>query len=120
LIKQLGVNSGDIVMNVGTATAGYGFEYVISTMDRIVAAALGQGDVDLQVPIITPVSSETYGVKESIATEEDAPDWGSREDRAIQMEIQTAVACLASGSNAVILKHPVSVAEVSKLIKELV
>jgi acetyl-CoA decarbonylase/synthase complex subunit delta len=120
LLKQLGVNGADIVMNVGSAAAGYGFEYVISTMDRIKAAALGQGDGDLQVPIITPVAAQTYGVKESIATEEDAPEWGSREDRAIQMEIQTAVACLVSGSNAVILKHPVAVAEVSKLVKELV
>ncbi len=36
------------------------------------------------------------------------------------MEVETAAAVLAAGSNAVILKHPVSVATVSKLIKALV
>ena len=35
------------------------------------------------------------------------------------MEIQTAAASLASGSDAVILKHPQSVATISKMIQEL-
>ena len=120
VLSQLGVKPETIVMHLGTATAGYGYEYVASTMDRVVAAALAQGDTALQMPIITPVSSETWGVKESIASEEDMPEWGCREQRAIDMEITTATACLASGSNVVILRHPVSVATVSKLIKELV
>ena len=120
LLSQLGVNSKSIIMNIGTATAGYGFEYVISTMDRIKAAALSQDDVNLQMPIITPVASETWGVKEATASEADMPEWGEQEARGIDMEIQTATAVIAAGSNAVILKHPVSVATVSKLIKELV
>ena len=120
LMTQLGVDAKSIVMNVGTASAGYGFEYVVSTMDRIKAAALSQGDATLQMPIITPVASETGGVKESVASEADMPEWGSAEERGIDMEVETAVADLASGSNAVILKHPESVATVSKLIKALV
>lgn len=120
LMTQLGVDAKSIVMNVGTASAGYGFEYVVSTMDRIKAAALSQGDATLQMPIITPVASETWGVKESVASEADMPEWGSAEERGIDMEVETAVADLASGSNAVILKHPESVATVSKLIKALV
>ena len=52
--------------------AGYGYDYVISTMDRIKAAALSQDDKMLQMPIITPISSETWAVKESMASEEDA------------------------------------------------
>ena len=120
LMTQLGVDSKAIVMNVGTAAAGYGFEYVVSTMDRIKAAALSQGDATLQMPIITPVASETWGVKEAVASEEDMPEWGPEEERGIDMEVETAVADLASGSNAVILKHPESVATVSKLIKALV
>ena len=73
----------------------------------------------LQMPIITPISTETYGVKEAIASEDDMPEWGSQETRAIDMEVVTAAACLASGSNAVILRHPASVATVSTMIKEL-
>ena len=117
---QLGVKAQDIVMNVGSAAVGYGFEYVVSTMDRIKGAALSQNDNMLQMPIITPVADETWGVKEAVASEEDMPEWGPLEERGISMEVQTAAAVLASGSDAVILRHPKSVATISKMIKELV
>ena len=120
LIGQLGVDQANVVMNVGSAAAGYGFEYVVSTMDRVKAAALSQGDVQLQMPIMTPVADEAWNVKEAMASEADMPEWGSQEERGIDMEVETAAAVLASGSNAVILKHPTSVATISKLIKELV
>ncbi len=120
LVSQLGVNSKSIVMNVGTAAAGYGFEYVVSTMDRVKAAALSQNDANLQMPIVTPVASETWAVKEAMASEADVPEWGDQETRGIDMEVETAMAVLASGSNAVILKHPTSIATISSLIKELV
>ena len=119
LISQLGVVPSNIVMNVGTAAVGYGFEYVVSTMDRVKAAALGQNDAQLQMPIITPVADEAWNVKEAMASEEDMPEWGAQEDRGIGMEVSTAAAVLASGSNAVILKHPTSVATISKMINEL-
>jgi acetyl-CoA decarbonylase/synthase complex subunit delta len=89
-------------------------------MERVKGAALSQNDESLQIPIITPVASETWSVKESIVSEEDFPEWGPREQRGIDMEISTAAASLASGANAVILRHPVSIATVSKLISELV
>ena len=120
LISQLGVDSKNVVMNVGTAAVGYGFEYVISTMDRVKAAALQQGDANLQMPIITPVASEAWGVKEAMASETDAPEWGSQEERGIDMEAETAMAVIAAGSNAVILKHPESIKIISGLMKELV
>ncbi len=120
LIGQLGVNSKSVVMNVGTATAGYGFEYVVSTMDRVKAAALSQNDANLQMPIVTPVASEVWAVKEAMATEADVPEWGDQEERGIDMEIETAMAVIAAGSNAVILKHPTSIATISNLVKELV
>ena len=119
LAKQLGVDGKSIVMNVGSAAAGYGFEYAVSTMDRVKAAALAQGDVTLQMPIITPVASEAWGVKEAMASEADMPEWGDQEERGIDMEVETAAAVLASGSDAVILKHPVSIKTISTMIKEL-
>ena len=119
-MTQLGVNAASVVMNVGTAAAGYGYEYVASTMQRIKAAALSQNDAQLQMPIITPVASETWSTKEATQAEADSPEWGDQERRGIDMEVETAAADLACGSNAVILKHPVSVATVSKLIRELV
>ena len=117
---QLGVDAKKIVMNVGTASVGYGYEYVVSTMDRIKGAALSQNDNMLQMPIITPVSSETWGVKESVATEEDMPEWGSEDERGINMEVMTAAADLAAGSDAVILRHPQSVKTIAKMIDALV
>lgn len=120
LLTQLGVAKEQIVMNIGTASAGYGFEYVISTMDRIKLAALSQDDANLQMPIITPVAAEAWSVKEATASAEDVPEWGDQEARGISMEVQTASAVLAAGSNAVIMKHPVSVATISKLVKALV
>lgn len=119
VMTQLGVKAQDIVMNVGSAAVGYGFEYVVSTMDRIKGAALSQNDNMLQMPIITTVADESWSVKEAMASEEDMPEWGALEDRGISMEVQTAAAVLAAGSDAVILKHPQSVATISKMIKEL-
>jgi acetyl-CoA decarbonylase/synthase complex subunit delta len=120
LISQIGVDEKSVVMNLGSAAAGYGFEYVVSTMDRVSAAALSQNDKMLQMPIITPVSTETWSVKESIVTQEDMPHWGSQEQRGINMEVCTAAADLAAGSSAVILRHPASIETISKLIKELI
>lgn len=119
LMTQLGVNSEDIVMNVGCAAAGYGYEYVASTMDRIRLAAFGQNDKTLQMPIITPVSFETWGVKESVASIEDEPSWGNKEERGIGMEVSTAASVIMGGANAVILRHPRSVETIKKYINEM-
>ena len=69
----------------------------------------------LQMPVVTPISSETWSVKEAIMPEADMPEWGSQEERGIQMEVVTASACLASGSDAVILRHPTSVKTIAAL-----
>ncbi len=119
MLKALTVKPEQIVMNIGTAAVGYGYEYVASTLDRVRLAALQQGDEDLQMPIIAPVSTDTWGVKESSASEEDEPAWGSQEERAIHMEVSTAAADLAGGADAVILRHPRSVDTIARFIAEL-
>jgi len=120
LINVLGVKPDKMIMNLGSAAGGYGFEYVASTIERVKIAALAQDDAMLKMPVITPVYSETWAVKESIASRDDYPDWGETEERGINMEISTAAACLAAGSNAVILCHPESVNVISGLIDALV
>ncbi|MDR2600847.1 MAG: acetyl-CoA decarbonylase/synthase complex subunit delta [Spirochaetaceae bacterium] len=121
VIKQSGIELDNVVMNVGQAAAGYGFEYLVSTMDRIKAAALVQNDSFLQIPIVAPAGQEAWGVKESVTAEADAPKgWGPQEQRGIDMEITTASALLASGANAVILRHPKSIETISNLIAALV
>ena len=120
MLKGLNVNPESVVMDIGTAAVGYGYEYAASTFDRIRLAALQQGDADLQMPILAAVCNDTWGVKESSATEEDEPAWGSREERAISMEVATAAADLTGGADAVVLRHPASVATIKKFISELI
>ena len=52
-------------------------------------------------------------------SEEEAPEWGSVEERGIDMEIATAVACLTSGSDVVIMKHPAAIKTVAQFIDSL-
>ncbi len=120
MLKGLSIAPENIVMNVGTAAVGYGFEYVASTLDRIRMAALAQSDDDLQMPIVSPVSPDAWSVKESTASEEDEPAWGSQEERGIEMEISTAAANLVGGADAVIMRHPAAIATIKKFITELV
>ncbi len=120
MLKGLSINPENIVMNIGTAAVGYGYEYVASTLDRVRLAALAQSDADLQMPIIAPVSTDTWSVKESSATEEDEPAWGCQEERAISMEVSTAAANLTGGADAVIMRHPAAIATIKKFITELV
>ena len=120
MLKGLNVPAESIVMNIGTAAVGYGFEYVASTLDRIRDAALKQADADLQMPIVAPVSTDTWSVKESSASEEDEPAWGNREERGISMEISTAAANLTGGADAVIMRHPAAIATIKQFITELI
>ena len=120
MLKQLSIQPESIVMNIGTAAVGYGYEYVASTLDRVRLAALAQSDADLQMPIIAPVSTDTWSVKESSASEEDEPAWGNQEERGIDMEVATAAANLTGGADAVIMRHPAAIATIKKFITELV
>lgn len=120
VLTQLGVNAQNIVMNAGSAAAGYGYEYVATTLDRIKDAALKQADAMLQMPIMTPVSPDTWGVKEAVMPEADMPEWGSQEERGVEMEITTAAAALTGGADAVIMRHPAAIAAVTKMIRALV
>ena len=120
MLKGLNVDCKNVVMDIGTAAVGYGYEYAASTFDRIRLAALAQSDADLQMPILAAVCNDTWGVKESTASEEDEPAWGSVEARAVSMEVSTAAADLTGGADAVALRHPASVAAVKQFITELV
>ena len=120
MLKGLNVNPASVVLDIGTAAVGYGYEYAASTFDRIRLAALAQGDADLQMPILAAVCNDTWGVKESTASVEDEPAWGCRDERAISMEVATAAADLTGGADAVVLRHPASAATVKKFIAELI
>ena len=71
------------------------------------------------MPVVINVGDDAWNVKEALLEEEDMPEWGSREERGIQMEIVTASATLASGADAVLLRHPESVKTISEMISDL-
>ena len=58
-------------------------------------------------------------MKESTAPESENPGWGDAEERGVDMEVETAAACLAYGSDAVILKHPESIKTIARLVAAL-
>ena len=120
MLKGLNVNPESVVMDIGTAAVGYGYEYAASTFDRIRLAGLAQGDADLKMPILAVASVDAWGVKESTASEEDEPAWGCQEERAIHMEVSTAAADLVGGADAIVLRHPAAIATIKKFITELV
>ena len=120
MLKGLNVNPESVVMDIGTAAVGYGYEYAASTFDRIRLAGLAQGDIDLKMPILAVASVDAWGVKESTATEDDEPAWGCQEERAINMEVSTAAADLVGGADAIVLRHPAAIATIKKFITELV
>ncbi len=119
LLSQMGTPMNKVVMCLGSAAAGYGFEYLASTTERVKNAALTQNDAMLQMPVVTEVGDDAWGVKEALLEEEDMPAWGAREERGIQMEIVTASAALAAGADAVLLKHPDSVKTIADMISAL-
>ncbi|MDR1496547.1 MAG: acetyl-CoA decarbonylase/synthase complex subunit delta [Clostridiales Family XIII bacterium] len=119
LIAQMGIKPGSYVMNLGAAAAGYGFEYISSTIERVKLAALSQNDDALQMPSITSVAEDAWAVKEAVVSEDDFPEWGPREERGIEMEISTAAAALAAGTDAVILRHPASVKTIADMVAAL-
>ncbi len=81
---------------------------------------LGQNDESLQMPIMTNISGEAWGVKEAVSTLEDAPEWGDQEARGVGMEVSTAAACVVGGSNAIIVRHPESVKAIKSLVAGII
>ena len=119
LVIQTGIPEDHIVINAGNAACGYGFEYLVSTMERIRAAAPSQDDKMLQMPVVTLIGPDLMGTKEAQAGEEDMPGWGDRLERGRKMEIMSAVGVLAAGSDAVIVRDPVSAAAIFALETKL-
>jgi acetyl-CoA decarbonylase/synthase complex subunit delta len=113
LVTEMGVKPEDIIMYQVTGGLGYGVEYAYTIMERTRLAALG-GDKMLSMPMLAIVGSETWRAKEARLTEEEAPQWGRRHERAILWEAVTAELFLHAGTDILVMWHP----EAAKLIRE--
>ena len=107
---QLGVNAQKIVMNIGSAAAGYGYEYVV-------CLRCGQQQTSQYRPASHDLcTTEHYWfwrlyARGCMGCTKNHGKW--------KMGVMTAAADLAAGSDAVILRHPEAVAAISRMIKAL-
>ena len=101
---------------------------MITFLDFTLSSTFSLKNLEIELPENLPAAQDvsTESPPASLITRftgtpdlSSSPEWGNQEVRGISMEIQTAAASLASGSDAVILKHPQSVATISKMIQEL-
>ena len=116
LLENLGMPMDRIIVDPTTGGLGYGLEYSYSVMERIRMAALAQGDDKLQLPLINNLGNEVWKCKEAKQPVDEAPLLGDPEKRPILMEAVGAVACLMSGSNVLIMRHPESIRMVKSYI----
>jgi len=119
LISDMGMPKDRILMDPTTGALGYGIEYGYSVMERLRLAAL-QGDAMTQSPMIVTPGFEAWKTKEAKVGEGVPEAWGDWQTRAINWETLTAIALIESGADAVVLRHPESVARVRAAISELV
>jgi acetyl-CoA decarbonylase/synthase complex subunit delta len=116
LLENLGLPTERMLIDPTTGGLGYGMEYSFSVMERLVLAAMTQGDDKLQLPIINNLGNEVWRCKEAKDTVESAPELGDPERRDIMMEMVGAVTYLIAGSDILILRHPESVRMVKAFI----
>ena len=119
LLGNMGLATDRIVMNVTSAALGYGLEYSYTVSERDRLAALMQGDNQLGLPIISPVGTECWKVKEAKTTEAEIPEWGDEKKRGILWESITALSMLLSGTDILVLRHPDSLNLMNWTLDEL-
>lgn len=119
LLSQMGFDKERIIMDPMSSALGYGLEYTYSVMERIRQAALLQNDPMMQTPIVCDIGANVWKVKETMAPDAEAPEWGGLEDRARAWEVITASGMLAAGADLLIMRHPGALAKTKELISEL-
>jgi len=117
LITEMNFPPDRIVIDPLTGALGYGLEYTYSVMERIRLLALS-GDEMLGMPMICFVGEEAWRVKEAKTSEETAPEWGARRERALLWEVGTAIPLLLSGADILVMRHPEAVAVVKGAIDD--
>lgn len=119
LITQMGFPKERLITDPMSSALGYGIEYTYSVMERIRLAALIQNDTVMQPPLLGDVGFYVWKVKETQASEEELPLWGSLKERSIAWEALTASAMLIAGAELIIMRHPEAVSAVEGFIDEL-
>jgi acetyl-CoA decarbonylase/synthase complex subunit delta len=118
LISDMRLELGRILMDPTTGALGYGLEYTYSVMERLRLAAL-TGDGMTQQPMICTVGEEAWRTKEAKVDTGVPEAWGDWKQRSVLWEVLTATTLIEAGADIVVLRHPESVALVTKAIDDL-
>ncbi len=119
LLTQMGFDKEKIITDPMCSALGYGLEYTYSVMERIRLAALAQNDEVMQPPMFGDVGMYVWKIKETQATEDTLPEWGSLEERAILWEAMTATSLMLSGAELFVMRHPKAVELVERFVDEM-
>ena len=119
LVSDMGFDLSNVIMFPANGALGYGLEYSYSIMERKRLAAFG-GDKTLAMPIINQVGQEAWRAKEAKAPESEQPQWGPESERGPMWEAVTAVGCLQSGADILVMRHPSAVASIFETIDSLI
>jgi acetyl-CoA decarbonylase/synthase complex subunit delta len=118
LVSEMGFPLDRVLIYPTTGGLGYGIEYAYSIQERGRLAALS-GDKMMSPPVVCQIGQEAWRAKEAKATAEEAPHWGSAEERGPMWEAMTAITLLQAGCDLLVMRHPRAVALVKKVIGEL-
>ncbi len=119
LITQMGFEKERLITDPMCSALGYGIEYTYSVMERIRLAALAQADPVMQPPMVADVGMYVWKIKETQASEQDLPEWGSLRERGILWEALTATTLMLAGAELLIMRHPDAVSLVNTFIDEM-
>ena len=119
LLANLGVTDEQILIDPTVSSLGYGLEYCYSVMERIRMAALTQEDERLQFPIACNLAKEVWKIKETRLSEEENPTLGNAEKRGILLEAMTAMLCLLSGGDILVMRHPEAISLIREMVNDL-
>ncbi len=120
LITQMGFDKEKLITDPMCSALGYGLEYTYSVMERIRLAGLAQNDPTMQPPIFGDVGMYVWKVKETVAEENEVPDWGTLAERGVAWETLTATSMILSGTNLLVMRHPRAIENIEKTVDELV
>jgi acetyl-CoA decarbonylase/synthase complex subunit delta len=121
LLGDLGVPDERIIMdpNIGGSSLGYGLEYTYTVMERARQAALTQGDVKLQFPMIANFATDVWKKKETKLISGEDPKMGDDITRGIMLEVVAGIAFLLAGADILVMRHPEAVKLIRKTIQGL-
>ncbi|SFR06659.1 acetyl-CoA decarbonylase/synthase complex subunit delta [Desulfoscipio geothermicus] len=111
LMTEMNLPANRIAIDPLVGALGYGIEYAYSIMERARMGAL-MGDKMLAMPVICFVGQEAWKAKEAKSPDDENPEWGAQERRAILWEVITATTFAQAGGSIFVLRHPETVKQV--------